>query len=378
MLVLVFAGFAAWALHERSVAADRAAEAESQALAARSLRVQSLDPKQSLVLASRAEGKQSTPQADEAIRRALVGSPKPTVLAPDGRTVYGVDFSPTGQLVATAGDGARVTSVTGQAVATLVPRKTVTSARFSPDGRFVVAAMGDGRVRVWRVSDWTELPSRARAVGNLARAALTKDGQFLVTGGYPGWPNRVWRFANGRIGRELTKRDDDGGWIEPNGTARVVDAKTYASAARLARHAPYSFASSVSGKVFVGGGEHATPVYHTRTGVVLAKLPPTYSDQEGNHDAAVSPDGSLVAIQEAAGAVIWDLQEREPKAILAQSNAATSFSSDGRLVVSADDSVDAARVWDPATGAVLAELPPQPPRFLSMCTCKTPTGLWRR
>ena len=329
VLVLVFAGFAAWALHERSVAADRAAEAESQALAARSLRVQSLDPRQSLVLASQAEGRQSTPQADEAMRRALVGSPKPTVLVPAGQTVYGVDFSPSGQLVATAGDGARVTSVTGQTVATLIPRKTVTSARFSWDGRFVVAAMGDGRVRIWRVSDWSELPSRARAIGSMARAALTKDGRFLVTGGYPGWPNRVWRFANGRTGRELTGRDDVGGWIEPNGTARVVDAKTYASAARLASKAPFSFASSPSGTIFVGGGEHATPVYRTRTGAVLAKLPPMYGDVELNPDAAVSPDGSLAAIQEVVGAVIWDLQKREPKAILAQSNAATSFSPDG-------------------------------------------------
>jgi WD40 repeat protein/energy-coupling factor transporter ATP-binding protein EcfA2 len=374
VLVLVFAGFAAWALHERSVAADRAAEAESQALAARSLRVQSLDPKQSLVLASEAEGKRSTPQADEAMRRALVSSPKPTVLVPAGRTVYGVDFSPSGQLVATAGKGARVTSVTGQTVATLVPRKTVTSVRFSPDGRFVVAAMGDGGVRVWRVSGWGELPSRARARGALARAALTKDGRFLVTGGYPGWPNHVWRFANGRIGRELTKRDDVGGWIEPDGTARVVDAQTYASAARLARKAPYSFASSPSGKIFVGASGSATPVYHTRTGVVFAKLPPTYSDVELNPDAAVSPDGSLAAIQEVVGAVIWDLQKREPKANLAQSNAATSFSPDGRLVVSADDSQDAARVWDPATGAVLAELPPQPPRFSFDVQLQNPYG----
>ena len=41
---------------------------------------------------------------------------------------------------------------------------------------------------------------------------------------------------------------------------------------------------------------------------MLAKLPPTYSDVELNPDAAVSPDGSLVAIQEGVGAVIWDLQ----------------------------------------------------------------------
>jgi hypothetical protein len=79
-------------------------------------------------------------------------------------------------------------------------------------------------------------------------------------------------------------------------------------------------------------------------------------------------------IQECVGAVIWDVQAHEPQAILAQSNAATSFSPDGRLVVSADDSQDAARVWDPATGAVLAELPPQPPRFSFFVRLQDPYG----
>ncbi len=80
VLVLCFAAFAAWALHERRVASDQAATAESQSIAARALRVQSLDPKQTLVLASKAEDVKSTPQADEALRRALVGSPKPVQL----------------------------------------------------------------------------------------------------------------------------------------------------------------------------------------------------------------------------------------------------------------------------------------------------------
>ena len=80
----------------------------------------------------------------------------------------------------------------GGTAKTLVPRKLVTSVRFSPDGRFVVAATADGRVRLWRVAGWRELASRARVRPYLqARAAFSDDGRFLVAGGYPGWGNRV-------------------------------------------------------------------------------------------------------------------------------------------------------------------------------------------
>ena len=176
VLVLAFAGFAAWALHER-VASDRAEAAESQALAARSLRAQSLDPKQSLVLASQAEDKSSTPQAGESLRRALVGWPKPTVLVPRGRTVYGVDFSPTAASSTAGKGGARVVPIGGGTAKTLVPRKLVTSVRFSPDGRFVVAATADGRCASGALpagASWRVAPASARIFS--APRSATTDG----------------------------------------------------------------------------------------------------------------------------------------------------------------------------------------------------------
>ena len=121
-----------------------------------------------------------------------------------------------------------------------------------------------------------------------------------------------------------------GGWIEPNGTARVVDAKTYASAARLASKAPFSFASSPSGTIFVGGG-YMRRLSTAREPVrCWRNCRPCTATWKSIPNAAVSPYGSLAAIQEVVGAVIWDLQKREPKAILAQERR-PSFSPDGRL-----------------------------------------------
>jgi WD40 repeat protein len=355
VLVLAFAGFAAWALHERRIAADRADVNESQADAARSLRVQSLDPKGSLALAAQAAAKSPTPQADEALRRALVALPKPTPLFRRGLTVYGVDFSPNGRLVAAAGrGGVRVSTDTGRELTTLLPRTLVYSARFSRDGRFLVTAGADGAVRVWRVGEWREAASEVRILPNLvARASFTDDGRFLVAGGYPGWPNRVWRFEEGRVGQQLTKRDGLGGWIEPDATARVVNAETAASAARLASAYPYSFTTSRDGTLAVVEGDELTRVVRTRTRKLVTTLPDAYG-------AVLSPGGSRVATQTG---IIWDLEFREPVAMLSGFNEGMSFSRDGRLVVSASGEPDAARVWDVESGVVLAELPPRPPRY---------------
>jgi WD40 repeat protein len=363
VLVLCFAAFAAWALHERRVAKDHAETTESQELAARALGVQGLDPKQTLVLASQAEDVKSTPQADEALRRALVGWPKPVVLVPPGRTTYGVDFSPDGRFVAVAGGGgSRVLTVTGRPVATLEPTKLVYSARFSSDGKHVVTAGADGSVRVWRVGDWRPLPVRLRVRAHLlARAAFTADGRFIVAGGYPGWGNSVWRFGDGRVGPRVTRRDRLGGWIEPDGTARVVDAVTAASAAQLANDTGtmYTFATGRTGGLSVAAGAYDdyTPVYRTRKPrTPQTKLP--YADA-----AAVSPDGNRVAIEGYNGTEIWDLLEEVPEIILRRYAATTSFSLDGRLAASPSWGADVTRVWNSRTGAVLAELPPRPPRF---------------
>ena len=329
-LVLAFAGLALWALAERSTAQQRADEAESQALAARSLRAQSLAPRLSLALATRAEERSATPQAEEALRRTLVAWPKPTVLVAPGRKTYGVDFSPDGRLVATAGgDGAFVRSTTGRLVATLITGKLVYSARFSSDSRFLVTAGADGAVRLWRVRGWRELPSRARASFPrlLARAAFSADDRFLVVGGHPGWPNRVWRFREGRVGPRLTRPGDPRGWIEPDGTARVVDAGTAAWTAGVTESAPFAFASSAGARRLAVSDYDATRVFRVETRRLLRTLPTAVG-------AVFGPGGGRLAT-EGRPTVIWDVSRQRPEAVLAGRFGGAAFSRDGTLLVGA-------------------------------------------
>ena len=217
---------------------------------------------------------------------------------PHGRTVFGVAFSPDGRLVAAAGrGGAVVRSTTGQPVAMLLPRQRVYSARFSPHGRFLVTAGADGAIRVWRVSGWRELPGGARILpGLLARAAFTADGRFLVAGGHPGWPNRVWRFRDGRIAGRVTARDGLAGWIE-----RTVE-RVFRG-----RHGPVtsvSFSADGRSLVSAGGGSVAR-VWSTQSWRRLGLLGATRSRTLVVR-ASISRDGRFVATLDLDGtARIW-------------------------------------------------------------------------
>jgi WD40 repeat protein len=87
--------------------------------------------------------------------------------------------------------------------------------------------------------------------------------------------------------------------------------------------------------------------------------------------AAFAPDGRSIAA-EGPSTVIWDIASRRPQAILPARMTGGAFSRDSRLFAAASSTQPLADVWDARTGALLAQLPPRPPRTLHQVTIPDP------
>ena len=62
----------------------------------------------------------------------------------------------------------------------------VNALAFTPDGRQLASASGDGTIRIWSVADHTELRCLRSSGEGLAALAMLPDGRTLVTAGYGG------------------------------------------------------------------------------------------------------------------------------------------------------------------------------------------------
>ena len=320
------AALTVWAFSERRDARAKTILVHARELDATALARLRLDPELSLLLAVQAARMAPSAEVESVLRDALLTSRVRAVLPAKG-PVTAASYSPDGRRILTAsGDGhARLYDAgTHRLLRELDHGAPITAATFDPTSRLVATAGKDGVARIWDVSDGRLLRS-FRHEAPVGFVAFDPRGDLLATTG--GHAAKLWRVRFGGLAAALrTPKPVTSASFSPDGTLVLVIGRD--------RH----------GWLFpVSGGK---PVHVLDQGGLVTS-------------AAFSPGGKILATAGAnRTARLWSI--RTGKRLHELSGhvgwiTRVAFSPRGGLLATAS-SDGTGRVWSATTGHVTAQL----------------------
>jgi eukaryotic-like serine/threonine-protein kinase len=250
-------------------------------------------------------------------------------------------------------------------------RREINDVAFSPDGRRLATASGDGTAKVWDTATGREILSiRGHTSWVITSVAFSPDNQRLVTGAgdwFGSDPKRgevkVWDAATGQELLKLTGQSNcvwsvgfnpDGSRIVTASvaqTAKVWDATTGQELLSLPHSSlVWSAAFSPDGQRLVTGGrDQKVTVWDATTGQRLLAIP---NHAGGAHNVAFSPDGQRILAADRLIARVWDSATGLELLTLKGHDAdvrCAAFSPDGqRIVTGSWDRTT--KVWNGANG----------------------------
>ncbi|HTT84839.1 MAG TPA: TIR domain-containing protein, partial [Rhizomicrobium sp.] len=270
-------------------------------------------------------------KAEQQLRTAIALSRRVAVLQHAGH-VMSVAYSPDGKhLVTASGDGtARIWDAqTTRLRAVLRGHKgTVYDATYNPDGTRIVTASADGTARIWNAQTGTQIAVLRGHTANVHSAAYSRDGSRIVT-------------------------------ASSDETARIWDARSGAQIGSLIGHQGivYDAAFSPDGTRIVTASDDKTArIWDAASGRLIAAL---RGHKGFLYSARYSPDGArIVTASYDKTAGIWDAQSGQLIAMLRGHDGLVEqaqWSPDGTRILTASDD-KTARIWDAQTGTELAVL----------------------
>jgi WD40 repeat protein len=244
-----------------------------------------------------------------------------------GDEVYHVEFSPRGDLLASAGKDGMVLiweTRTWKLVREIGASRTeVNIATFSPDGHTLATVDDDGELKLWEIATGRLELERLAHKGDAVIAQFTPDGKTIITGGRKDGCAKLWDRKTGAVRAAFRSPDHglEGAVLSKDGLNLVT----------------------------VGGSEVA--VWDLPRWVRVGSHSASHGDLQA---VALSRDGTkLATADEMSRLLLWDWPSRQALRWVDghyHGVFALAFSADNRTVLSGSDDCTI-RFWDVATGA---------------------------
>jgi WD40 repeat protein/tRNA A-37 threonylcarbamoyl transferase component Bud32 len=255
------------------------------------------------------------------------------------------------------------------------PRRRCMSVAFSPDGTYLATAGSEKVVKVWDTQTGDQRLTLSGHTGPILSVAFSPDGTHIASSagsdGEAKSNDHTVRLWDAATGTELAKLDRHTGDVDrvvfsPDGkrlasaskdqTVRIWDVRSGNELATVGPHrGPVTGVHfSPDGSRLASSSGDALRVSSAATGEQVFTLK---SRSAGIQSIAFSPDGTCMVSGNSVGWIeTWDAKTgREPSKLIGHSGPVHHIvlSADARRIASIGDD-DTLRVWDTATGSVIA------------------------
>ncbi|MBR6629903.1 MAG: WD40 repeat domain-containing protein, partial [Bacteroidaceae bacterium] len=244
----------------------------------------------------------------------------------------------------------------------------VSSAAFSPDGKYVVTASWDNTAKIWDAQTGKQVGETIKHDKDVRSAAFSPDGNYIVTASEK--TAKIWDAQTGKQVGEPIKHDNyvnsaafspDGKYVVTaswDNTAKIWDAQTIKQVGETMKHDGIvrSAAFSPDGNYIVTASEKTAKIWDAQTGKQVGE---TIKHDKDVRFAAFSPDGNyIVTASWDKTAKIWDAQTIKQVGETMKHDGiveSAAFSPDGNYIVTASYD-NTAKIWDVQTGKQVGEI----------------------